>query len=112
MSLRIYYAPWFDADNQFRVAWYAEKGGVTFAERFVAAVEQTIKQLAENPARGRCRYPRDPDLAHIFGVRIVRPFQKHLLYYRFNEDTLFLERLIHGARDLPRRLKESPYKED
>jgi plasmid stabilization system protein ParE len=112
MSLRIYYAPWFDADNQFRVAWYAEKGGVTLAERFVAAVERTVNQLAENPNRGRRRYPRDPDLADIYAVRVARPFQKHLLYYRFNEDTLFLERLIHGARDLPGRLRESPYEED
>jgi toxin ParE1/3/4 len=112
MSLRIYYAPWFDADNQFRLAWYAENGGVSLAERFVSAIERTVNQLAENPNLGRRRYPRDPDLADIYAVRVVRPFNKHLLYYRFNEDTLFLERLIHGARDLPRRLRESPYEGD
>jgi plasmid stabilization system protein ParE len=111
MSLRIYYAPWFDADNQFRVAWYAEKGGEELAERFVTAVERTVKKLTENPNWGRRRYPREPLLAGIYAVSIVRPFQKHLLYYRFNEDTLFLERLIHGARDLPRRLRESPHEE-
>jgi plasmid stabilization system protein ParE len=112
MRLRILYAPWFDADNHLRVAWYAEKGGIIVAEQFISAVEETVKQLAENPNRGRRRYPRDPDLADVYSVLVMPPFQKHLLFYRFNEDTLILERLIHGARDLPRRIKQSPYEED
>jgi len=112
MSLRIYYAPWFDADNQLQAAWYAEKDGVDLSERFITAVEQTVQKLADNPNLGRRRYPQDPDLTDVYAICIARPFQKHLLYYRFNKDSLFLERLIHGARDLPRRLKESPYDED
>jgi len=112
MSLHIFYAPWFDADNQLRLAWYAENGGVILADQFIAAVERTVTQLGQNPNRGRRRYPLDPDLADIYAVLVAKPFQKHLLFYRFNDDTLFLERWIHGARDLPRRLRESPYEDE
>ena len=78
------------------------------AGRFVAAVEATVNTLTENPRRGRCPFPKDPELAELHSVLVQRPFHKHLLYYRFTSDTLILERLIHGARDLPRRLRESP----
>jgi plasmid stabilization system protein ParE len=62
MSLRLYYAPWFDADNQFRIAWYVEKGGDELAGRFIDAVEQTVHKLANNPNLGHRRYPRDPEI--------------------------------------------------
>jgi len=33
----------------------------------------------------------------------------HLIFYRFNNETLFAEGVIHGARDLPWRLLQPPY---
>jgi hypothetical protein len=72
-------------------------------------VEATANGLSNNPQRGRRPYPNDPDLTAIHSVLLQRPFDKHILYYRFDAETLFLERLIHGARDLPRRLRESPF---
>jgi toxin ParE1/3/4 len=112
MSLRARYAPWFDADFHFRTAWYAEHGGSELAERFVDAVERTVKKLTRNPHLGPGPYPKDSDLGELHFVLIERPFHKHILFYRFNQEALFLERLIHGARDLPRRVKESPYEID
>ena len=112
MSLRVQYAPWFDADVHFRTAWYAEQGGIELAERFVSAVEATIRRLIENPCIGRRPYPKDSELAELRCVLVELPFRKHFLFYRFADDALFLERLIHGARDLPRRLQESPYRVD
>ena len=108
MSLRVQYALWFDADLHLRTAWYAERGGNKLAGRFANAVEATVKKLTENPGLGWRPYPGDPDLAQLRSVLVVRPFRKHILYYRFTDEELFLERLIHGARDLPRRLRESP----
>ncbi len=108
MSLRVQYAPWFDADLHLRTAWHAEQGGEELAERFVDAVESTVRKLAENPHIGWRPYPRDSDLVEIHSVLVERPFRKHLLYYRFTDEELLVERLIHGARDLPRRLRESP----
>jgi len=109
MSLRVEYAAWFDADLHFRTAWYLERGGSELAERFAMAVEATVNRLKGNPQRGRRPYPNDSDLTAIHAVLLQRPFNKHILYYRLDEETLFLERLIHGARDLPRRLRESPF---
>jgi len=112
MSLRVQYAPWFDADFHFRTAWYAEQGGDELAVRFVNAVEATVRKLAENPHLGWRPYPRDPDLAELHSVLVEPPFRKHILYFRFTQEELFVERLIHGARDLPRRLRESPFEID
>jgi toxin ParE1/3/4 len=112
MSLLVRFAPWFDADLHFRAAWYAERGGNQLAERFVSAVEATVSKLAENPQHGRRSFPKDIDLVEIHSVLVERPFHKYILYYRFTAEVLVLERLIHGARDLPRRLRESPYEAD
>jgi plasmid stabilization system protein ParE len=112
MNLRPRSSPWFDADFHFRTVWYAERGGLELSERFVDAVEATIKKLTGNPELGRRPYRKDPDVAQLYAVLVNRPFQKHLLYYRFTSEELFLERLIHGARDLPRRLRQSPFDED
>ena len=84
-----------------------EQGGIELAVRFVSAVESTVKTLAQNPQLGRRPYPKDFDLAEVHSVLVGRPFQKHLLFYRFTTESLVLERLIHGARDLPRRLRQS-----
>ena len=112
MSLRVQYAPWFDADLHLRTAWYAEQGGDELADRFVQAIKTTVSKLAENPHFGWRPYPRDPDLMGLYSVLVARPFRKHILFYRFTEAELFVERLIHGARDLPHRLREFPHESD
>ena len=108
MSLLVQSAPWFDADLQFRAAWYAEQGGPELAERFVDAVESTVRKVSDKPQLGWRPYPGDPDLIDLHSTLVERPFRKHILFYRFTSEELFVERLIHGARDLPRRLRQSP----
>ncbi len=108
MSPRLEYAPWFDADVHLRMAWYADQEGPALAERFLDAVEESVRRLASNPQIGHRPFPKDPDLAELHAILVKRPFNKHILYYRFNGEALLLERLIHGARDLPRRLRQSP----
>src|SRR5438270_907019 len=112
MSLQIRYAPWFDADVQFRMAWYSQRSGPNLASRFIGAVEATVGKLVANPFRGHRPYPKDVDLADIRVIRVARPFQKYLLFHRVTTEALMLERLIYGGRDLPRRLRESPYESD
>lgn len=38
------------------------------------------------------------------GVRrtMISGFPKHLLFYRFDEEEVFILRVVHGARDLER----------
>ena len=109
MSLRVDYAPWFEADLHLRIAWYTEQSGIELGERFILAVDATIRKLAENPHVGKRPYPKDPDVAELHAILLERPFNKYILYYRVTTGRLLLERLIHGARDLPRRLLEAPY---
>ena len=40
--------------------------------------------------------------------RVEPPFKKLLIFYRIEGDWIEAWRLMHGARDLPRRLAELP----
>jgi toxin ParE1/3/4 len=97
----------FWADFVKQVDWYRKRAGAEVAERYVNAVEATLQTLAKTPGLGRPRFASWPELAGIRSWRVERPYQRHLIFYRFDEDTLIAERIIHGARDLPRRLLRS-----
>jgi toxin ParE1/3/4 len=101
---------WFDMLKQ--VDWYREKASPEVAEGYINAVEATLQSLAKTPGLGRPRFPSWPELAGIRSWRVERPYQRHLIFYRFDEESLVAERIIHGARDLPRRLLRSPYDEE
>ena len=108
MSLPIHRADWFkeDFDRQFR--WYLKKAGETVAEGYLAAMESTVEELARHPEMGRLRRFRHPDLQGIRSFRLARPYHRHILFYRFREEALIVERVMHGARNLARRLAEPP----
>jgi len=48
-----------------------------------------MRELARHPELGR-----------------VRKFRAEATFYRATETELFVERVMHGTRDLPRRLQE------
>ncbi len=94
----------FWADLLRQVDWYREKAGPAVAEGYVNAVEATLQALAKTPGLGCPRFQHWPELAGIRSWRVDRPYHRHLIFYRFDEETFIAERIIHGARDLPRRL--------
>jgi toxin ParE1/3/4 len=98
----------FWADMLRQIDWYREKAGPDVAARYVSAVEATLQALARSPGLGRARFEQLPELAGIRSWRVERPYHRHLIFYRFDEKTLIAERVLHGARDLPRRLIRSP----
>jgi toxin ParE1/3/4 len=110
--LRLQQSHWFDADLRRQVDWYRNEAGPEVAERFVIAVETTLGILARAPDLGRLRFTKFPALAGIRSVRVQRPFHRLLIFYRYDARSLFAERLIHGARDLPRRLQQPAGDED
>jgi toxin ParE1/3/4 len=112
MSLVIKQSKLFDADFDLRATWYLDQAGETVAQRFRAALDATLHKLARVPSLGRIRHFRHPKLQGFRSMRVNPPFNKTLVFYRFDETTLFVERLIHGARDLPRRLLQPPDAED
>jgi toxin ParE1/3/4 len=102
--MRVVQADTFWADMLKQVDWYRERAGGEVAERFVNAVEATLEALEITPGLGRERFFGAPELAGIRSWRVERPYHRHLIFYRIADTTLTAERIIHGARDLPRRL--------
>lgn len=95
-----------DFDRQFR--WYLAEAGETVARRYLEAVWETLGKLADRPGLGRLRRFRHPALKGLCSFRVRPPFEAHLVFYRHTELELSAERLMHGHRDLPHRLREPP----
>jgi toxin ParE1/3/4 len=109
MILEIRQSDFFWADMLKQLDWYRDNAGADVASRYVDAVQITVEKLAAQPDLGRLRFGNFAELKGIRSVRVQPPYHRHLLFYRFDRKTLFAERVIHGARDLPRRLIQSPY---
>ena len=108
MKLALHRSEDFNRDFDLQYRWYLEQAGELIAERYLDAVLGTLCLLATQPDLGRERKFRHPSLRAIRSFRLVSPFQVHLIFYRCTSAELIAERLMHGARDLPRRLLEGP----
>jgi toxin ParE1/3/4 len=112
MSLKIRRSDWFIGDLEHYAAWYQNEAGWGVAQRYLRAVSTTLAQLADMPGLGRPARFQAPVLRELRLYPVERPFEKHLIFYRHDGALLYVERVIHGARDLPRRLTEPPEAED
>jgi len=108
MSLRVSSSGRAEADLTHQYRWYLDNASVEVAERFLAAFDATVATLAEHPGLGRSRRFRAPELAGVRSFPVGGRFGVHLIFYRVTGQTLGIERIMHGARDLPRRLLETP----
>lgn len=68
-----------------------EMAGDVIAERFVERIIATVESLECNPRRHRER----PELAQ--GLRATG-IRKYLIFYRVEQDTVSIIRVLHGAR--------------
>jgi len=108
MRLQIRRSDWFIGDLEHYAAWYQSEASWELAQGYLLAVNTTLTRLAEMPGLGRpARFPA-PVLRDLRLYPVERPFDKHLIFYRYDEAMLYVERAIHGARDLPRRLTQPP----
>jgi plasmid stabilization system protein ParE len=110
MTLAVKWTSYFLADFAWQFEWYAEQGSEEVAYRFKEILEATIQQLARQPEIGRIRRFRNLRLDGLRSFRVAPPFRSLLIFYRVRSgtETLDLVRLIHGGRDLPRRLTQAP----
>ena len=108
MSLAVEKSPLFHADVTKQFGCYSDEAGEELAWRFFKAVDQTLFKLARQPDLGRPRRFRNPKLRGLWSFRVESPFNRFLIFYRVTNDILEAWRLMHGARDLPRRLIEPP----
>lgn len=108
MSVPLYRSGDFNKDFDLQYRWYLEVANEEVAERFLNAVLATLELLERQPEIGRCRKFRDPALRDIRSFRVVPPYGTHVIFYRSSAAGISAERVMHGARDLPRRLKQQP----
>ena len=107
MSLEVSIALRAEQDMTLQYRWYLENAGLDVAERYLLAVHETILRIAEWPELGCRRHFQAPELTDIRSTQVKKPFDRHLLFY-LEGKTLRIERVMHGARDLPNRLMEDP----
>lgn len=108
MSLSLQRARFFVRDFELQADWYVQVAGGAVAGRYLQALDATLQLLCLQPGLGRPRRFRHPRLKGIRSFRVRPPFDRHLIFYRFDNTILYAERVVHGGRDLPRRLIESP----
>lgn len=96
----------YTEDFLYRTAWYVGEGGPELGWRFEEAVDATIQKVARQPTLGRIRRFRHPSLQALRSIRVIQPFGSILIFYRFDSTTVQVWRMMHGARDLGRRLLE------
>lgn len=106
MSWRVDRKPDFKEDLGRQFEWYFRKAGEEVAWRFVLAVDQTLEELRLQPFLGRRRRFRNPRLAGLRSFRVEPPFSRFLIFYRADDGVVDAWRLMHGGRDLSRRLVE------
>jgi len=86
-----------DADIE-EIGFYFAQNAPEVEERFLKAFYETVRLLASSPNLGeRCQF-RSPRTK---GMRmwLVSGFSNYLIFYRLQENTLQIVRVIHGARD-------------
>jgi plasmid stabilization system protein ParE len=99
--------PDFIADYKAQFTWYLGEAGEGMALKFERAVEMTFFRLSREPSLGRARKFRHPKLSGLRSLAILKPFDRILIFYRLEDDRVVIWRLMHGARNLSRRLLES-----
>jgi toxin ParE1/3/4 len=73
------------------------------AFQFFDAARQTFAALARMPGMGNL-YESEEEIVNV-RKWAVKEFKKYLIFYRFNDETLEILRIIHATRDLDPLLK-------
>ena len=108
MSLAIRKSEAFLADLDAQFRWYERQAGWDVAWRSLLEVDEALQKLAEHPELGWRKKFKRPELRNLRCWLIARSFHRHLVFYRHDQHTLDAVRVMHGARDLARRLAQPP----
>lgn len=67
----------------------------TAADAIANKIEKNLELLSENP--NLCRIPREEEIRNL-GYRYLI-IQNYLFFYTIEEKTIFIHRILHGARN-------------
>jgi len=104
MSLALEISDQAKNDLARQYAWYLKHADEEIAERYLNAFYASILRLADHPGLGRIRKFQAEELADLRSFPMEGSFGVHLVFYRDLGSVLSIERVMHGARDIPRRL--------
>jgi toxin ParE1/3/4 len=88
--------------------WYAENSTFEVADRFLAAADSALADVAMHPGSGQPVFTRRTDLQGIRRVPVGDGFEKLLLFYFPGPDGVELVRVLHGNRDLAQMMDIEP----
>jgi plasmid stabilization system protein ParE len=106
MSLALVQSEDFLSDLEHQFEWYVHEteldlaDAIELAEKFKTAVLDTLEFLLRHPGAGHPRFPQFTDLDGTRSWRVNRPFDRFLIYYHVQGETLFADRLIEGHRGI------------
>ena len=92
-------------DDLFEATVSIQRNNPAAAQRFVQEARDTFERLADYPEMGRRYQTTHPRLQELRIWR-VRGFENYLIFYRISEETLFIERVLYGTRDIDHLLEE------
>lgn len=93
------------------LATYIAEDNLDASDRFLAAAEETFKQLGNMPGMGKpCEFS-NPNLAEV-RQQPIKKFRKYLVFYRISDIGVEIIRVIHSARDVEAILDEDLGQED
>jgi toxin ParE1/3/4 len=81
------------------IAAYIGEDNADAANRFLAAAERALEQLARMPEMGQSRVFKNPKLRGLRSWR-VSGFSNYLIFYFPIADGIEVLRLVHGAQNL------------
>lgn len=79
--------------------WYEQAEDRRLVTRWEKAVTSTLTRIRRAPQSGAlCRF----NASELAGIRRmpVAGFDRHLVFYRYDREVVFVLRVVHGARDL------------
>ena len=85
------------------IAAYIADDNPTAARQLQSTVQETVSLLAEFPTLGPVYpHPDHPDLR----AKLVTGFKNFVIFYAIRDERVFVVRLLHTARDMPRVLDQ------
>jgi len=82
------------ADDLNDITEYIARDNPRRALSFIEELRSRCEQLTTFPVAA----PPRPDIAE--NIRLV-PFERYLIFYSVHSDHVLIERILHGARDIP-----------
>jgi plasmid stabilization system protein ParE len=98
----------FIADVERQFEWYVSEAGWQVADGYLNAVETTCRLVEKHPQIGPVGHFSHVRLRHWRFFVLLRPFNRHVVFYEVAGEDVIMRRAMHGRRNLPRRLLEPP----